>query len=252
MSPGREIERTANKVAQVTLVFWVIKICATTLGETAGDLMSMSLQIGYALSTLILTGVLCIVLALQVSSRRFQPWIYWSAILATSVTGTTTSDFLDRTLELGYACGSLLLLSGLALTLFFWRRTEGSLSVSHISTRKAELFYWLAILLSNTLGTALGDFIANGAHLGFLGGSALIGSLLACVVLARYLTPISGVCLFWAALILTRPLGATVGDLLTKPSAAGGLAFGTVAASTVLAATMALFIALSRRQAERS
>lgn len=238
----------ANKVAQVTLAFWIIKICATTLGETAGDLLSMTWHIGYALSSLLLAGLLCAVLALQMAARQFQPWLYWSVILATSVTGTTTSDFIDRTLGFGYALGALILLSGLGLVLFIWRRVEGTLSVSDISTRRAELFYWLAILLSNTLGTALGDFLANGAGLGFSGGSALIGGLLALVVLARYLTPISGVYLFWAALVLTRPLGATVGDLLTKPLAAGGLAFGTIAASITLGIAMILGIAFSSRQ----
>lgn len=244
--------RTLNKVARINFMFWVIKICATTLGETGGDLLSMTLHIGYAFSSLILISLFFAVLTLQLMSRQFRPWLYWAVILATSVSGTTSSDFLDRTLGLGYAWSSLSLFAGLCLVLAVWRAVEGTLSVDNISTRRAELFYWLAILLSNTLGTALGDFLASDSGLGYAGGSSLIGGLIALVVLARYRTSISGITLFWIALVLTRPFGATLGDLLTKPAAVGGLDLGTIAASIVLGSTMIVSIILSSRTAQRS
>lgn len=224
-----------NKVAQVTISFWIMKICATTLGETAGDLLSMTMNIGYAKSSMILVGLFLLSLVAQLRERRFRPALYWIVILTTSTAGTTMSDFMDRTLKLGYATGSLILIACLILVLTAWRLSQKTLSVTIIKTRKAELFYWVAILVSNTLGTAVGDFLADDSGLGFLGGAALIGSLLTLVVLATYLTSLDRVILFWTAFILTRPFGATFGDLLTKPADRGGLGFGTIGSSAILA-----------------
>lgn len=186
-----------KKIPAVTLLFWVMKICATTLGETAGDLLSMTLNVGYGVSSLILFSIFLAVLAGQLAVRRYVPVLYWAVILATSTAGTTLSDYMDRTLGLGYAAGAALLVTLLLLTLGLWWQSEKSLSVNDIKTRKGELFYWTAILFSNTLGTALGDFLADDSGLGFGGGALLIGSLLAVVVLARYVTRVPGVLLFW-------------------------------------------------------
>jgi len=238
-----------NKVAEVTLSFWIMKICATTLGETAGDLLSMTMRVGYALSSAILLGVFVIMLAIQLLSRKFRPHLYWSVVLLTSTAGTTMSDFMDRTLGLGYAKGSLILLCCLLLVLAAWRWTEKTLSVSSIQTTRAEVFYWLAILCSNTLGTALGDFLADDSGLGFLGGAALIAGLIGVVGILFFYTKCSRVALFWIAFVLTRPFGATFGDLLTKPVAKGGLNFGTVWSSVFLAAILvALVVYASRKE----
>ena len=232
-----------NKVAQVTAGFWVMKICATTLGETAGDLLSMTMKVGYAVSSLILIGLFLATLAGQLLSKRFHPALYWTVVLSTSTAGTTMSDYMDRTLGLGYAKGSLLLVLGLSAVLLAWRLSEKSLSVSHIQKPRAELFYWTAILFSNTLGTALGDFLADDSGLGFLGGACLIGGLLALAVAAFRFTRLDRVLLFWIAFVLTRPFGATFGDLLTKSRDKGGLDFGTVGSSLILAALLVGFIA---------
>lgn len=233
----------ANKLPMLTVAFWVMKICATTLGETAGDLLSMTMDVGYAASTAILMGAFAVALTGQLAAKKYHPALYWSVILATSTAGTTMSDFMDRTLELGYATGSAILAGILVLVLGVWRFSGESLSVNEIRTRKVECFYWTAILFSNTLGTALGDFLADDSGLGFMGGALLIGSLLAVVVLAYYVTPISRVALFWVAFVLTRPFGATLGDVLTKPFEKGGLNFGTVGSSAVLAAVLAVLVA---------
>ena len=223
-----------NKIAQVTLLFWITKICATTLGETAGDLLAQTMNVGYGTSSLILLGLFLVVLAGQLAVSRYIPALYWATILATSTAGTTMSDYMDRTLGLGYATGSLILVSLLGLVLGLWWLREKSLSVTEIRTRTGEVFYWAAILVSNTLGTALGDFLADDSGLGFGGGALLIGGLLAVLVLAYYFTGISRVLLFWAAFVLTRPFGATFGDLLTKPTAKQGLGFGTEGSSLIL------------------
>ncbi|HEY9036619.1 MAG TPA: hypothetical protein VIM96_07890 [Pseudomonadales bacterium] len=224
-----------NKVAAITFTFWVMKICATTLGETAGDLLSMTMNVGYGISSLILLGLFLVSLAAQLMSQQFHPLLYWTVILTTSTAGTTLSDFMDRTLGLGYMTGAIILACGLMTVLAIWRYSEKSLSVSHISSRKAEVFYWIAILFSNTLGTAVGDFLADDSGLGFLGGALLIGSLIVMTVLIAYFTRVNRVLLFWIAFVLTRPFGATFGDLLTKPLDHGGLGFGTVGSSAVLA-----------------
>jgi uncharacterized membrane-anchored protein len=236
-----------NKVAAITLSFWIMKICATTLGETAGDLLSMTLNVGYAISTVILMSVFLATLVLQLRSRHFHPALYWLVILSTSTAGTTMSDFMDRTLGLGYAMGSAILVSCLIVVLTVWRLTEKTLSVNAIQTTRAEVFYWVVVLFSNTLGTALGDYLADDSGLGFLGGAMLIGSLLAGVTTLYYTTNMNRVVLFWLAFVLTRPFGATFGDLLTKPLDGGGLGFGTIGSSAVLAVILVAMIVFSVR-----
>lgn len=234
-----------NKLPQITLAFWVMKICATTLGETAGDLLSMTLDIGYALSSLLLISLFVISLLGQLRARSYQPALYWTVILTTSTAGTTISDFMDRSLGLGYAAGALVLISLLVGVLTAWRLSEKSLSVDHINSRRGELFYWGAILVSNTLGTALGDYLADDSGLGFAGGALLIGSLLAVVAMAYYRTKLSRVALFWIAFVLTRPFGATLGDVLTKSTEKGGLALGTIGSSAVLASVLAVMVCMA-------
>ncbi len=236
-----------NKLPEITLAFWVMKICATTLGETAGDLLSMTLNVGYAMSSLILISAFLVTLGLQLFSKSHNPVLYWIVILSTSTAGTTMSDFMDRTLGLGYASGSLILISLLIAIFAVWRLSEKSLSVESIHTTKGELFYWTAILISNTLGTALGDYLADDSGLGFAGGALLIGSAIAAVVLAKFYTRISGVLLFWVAFVLTRPFGATLGDFLTKSHEKGGLDFGTIGSSLVLAAVLVVLVAFAAK-----
>lgn len=238
MSDPAPVATAASKVAQVTLAFWVMKICATTLGETAGDLLSMTLHVGYARSSLILLGLFVLVLGLQLAARGFNPVLYWSVILATSTAGTTMSDYMDRTLGLGYATGASLLAGSLVLVLAIWQLSEKTISVDAIRSGRAEAFYWAAILLSNTLGTALGDYLADDSGLGFLGGALLIAALIAATAMAAWQTRIDRVALFWLAFVLTRPFGATFGDLLTKPVSHGGLGFGTLGSSLALAAIL--------------
>ena len=238
-------EISVNKIAVVTLSFWIMKICATTLGETAGDLLSMTLNIGYALSSIILIGCFFISVVIQLKATRFHPILYWIVILTTSTAGTTMSDFMDRTLGLGYTRGSLILVTCLVIVLLVWRFSEKTLSVNNIRSTKAEMFYWTAILFSNTLGTALGDFLADDSGLGFLGGAALIAAAIGLIILAYFFTSINRVTLFWVAFVLTRPFGATFGDLLTKPVTKGGLNFGTIGSSLILAIMLAVLIAYS-------
>jgi uncharacterized membrane-anchored protein len=234
-----------KKIPEITFLFWLMKICATTLGETAGDLLSMTLNVGYAISTFILIIGFLITLFGQLLLKNYVPAIYWLVILSTSTAGTTLSDFMDRTLGLGYATGSLILISLLVITLFIWYKLEKSLSVSDIKTKRGELFYWTAILVSNTLGTALGDYLADDSGLGFSGGAILIGSLLLIIVLAYYFTKISTILLFWIAFVLTRPFGATFGDLLTKSTEKGGLNFGTIGSSLILFSVLLLLVLYS-------
>jgi uncharacterized membrane-anchored protein len=228
----------ARKIPAVTAAFWVMKICATTLGETAGDLLSMTLDVGYAASSLILIGFFLATLVGQLAAKRYVPALFWAVIVSTSTAGTTISDYMDRTLELGYTTGALLLAGLLVGVLLVWRAVEGTVSIDRVATRRAEVFYWSAILVSNTLGTALGDFLADDSGLGFAGGAVLIGGLLALVLAATYLTRFSRVALFWIAFVLTRPFGATMGDVLTKSQDRGGLALGTRGSSAVLAAVL--------------
>ena len=234
-----------NKVASVTILFWIMKICATTLGETAGDLLSMTMNVSYAISSIILLSFFFVVLIIQLLTKKFHPIIYWLVILATSTAGTTMSDFMDRTLGLGYATGSMILVVLLIITLFIWKQTEKSLSVTDIKSTRGEIFYWTAILFSNTLGTALGDFLADNSGLGFIGGAILIDSLLILTVIAYRFTKISTVILFWSAFVLTRPFGATFGDLLTKTHEKGGLNFGTIGSSSILFGILSILVFLS-------
>lgn len=245
----------AGKVPAVTLAFWVIKIVATTLGETGGDVLSMTLKLGYLLSTVFFFGVFAVAVFAQVSARRFHPFLYWTVILATTTAGTTLSDYLDRTAGLGYLGGSALLITLLVAILAVWRLTLGSVAVDHIEDRRAETFYWITILVSNTLGTALGDYAADNTwhvngrafELGYEGGALVFSAGLALIAGLYFFTKVSRTVLFWCAFVLTRPLGATVGDLLTKPHDHGGLALGTIAASTVLAVFLVAAVAWTYR-----
>lgn len=231
-----------NKLPQITLAFWVMKICATTLGETAGDLLSMTLNVGYAISSLILISVFVLTLIAQLMSKTYKPLLYWIVILSTSTAGTTMSDFMDRTLELGYATGSVILIAILLAIFAAWRLSGDSLNVTKVQSFRGEMFYWMAILFSNTLGTALGDYLADDSGLGFAGGALLIGSAIGVVVLLKYFTKISTVALFWVAFVLTRPFGATLGDLMTKSHEKGGLDFGTIGSSAVLGGILLVMI----------
>ncbi len=231
-----------SKLPQVTLLFWIMKIAATTLGETAGDLLSMTLKVGYAVSSMILIGMFFVTLVTQLSSKKYHPLLYWTVILSTSTAGTTMSDFMDRTLGLGYAKGTLILITILTAIFIYWRYSDHSFSVQNITTFKVELLYWTAILFSNTLGTALGDLLADSSGLGFMGGALLIGGLLTLTVLTNYFTPISKTLLFWIAFVLTRPFGATMGDVLTKSHEKGGLNFGTIGSSLVLGFILIILI----------
>jgi uncharacterized membrane-anchored protein len=239
---------SANKIPQITFAFWVMKICATTLGETGGDLLSMTLNIGYAVSSLLLLGVFMITLVAQLAAKSFHPMLYWAVITSTSTAGTTMSDYIDRTLDMGYVAGTLMLSSMLICILVVWRISTGSLRVDRITNFKSEVFYWTAILFSNTLGTALGDFLADSSGLGFAGGALLISSLLTVIVLLHFFTQTPKTLLFWLAFVLTRPFGATMGDLLTKTHEKGGFGFGTIGSSGVLATVLIVFILLSTNQ----
>lgn len=231
-----------NKVAKVTIFFWIIKICATTLGETFADQLSQTMKWGYALPSLLLLCFFFVTLGVQLWSRKFNPFVYWLVIVSTSTAGTAMSDFMDRTLGWGYMKGSLALISCLSIVLLVWRLTEGTLSVDNIKTRRAELFYWFAILFSNTLGTALGDFTSDDLHLGFMRSAALYGGAIALTALAFSLNRANRVLWFWIAFILTRPFGAAFGDVFTKARDKGGLGFGTLGPSLVLASLLAFFV----------
>lgn len=227
-------DKFLSKVPQVTAWFWAIKICATTLGETASDHLAHTLGLGYAATASVVGVLFLVTLALQLRAEGHHPWRFWPVILTTSIAGTAISDYMDRTMGLGYTAGSLILVALLAAILVLWRAAGGVLSVSEIRTRRDESLYWAAILVSNTLGTALGDFLADDSGLGFAGGAALIAGLLAVVLALRWTGRVPAVGLFWAAFILTRPLGATVGDLLTKTHEQGGLDLGTLGSTAAL------------------
>jgi uncharacterized membrane-anchored protein len=226
-----------SKLPALTAMYWLLKITATTVGETAGDLMSMTMEVGYALSTVILMTLFFASAAAQLVAKRHQPWLYWTVILTSSTAGTTMSDWMDRTLGLGYLTGSLILIGLLLAILLYWRfLTPHSMSVTFIRDRKIELLYWIAILFSNTLGTALGDYLADDSGLGFAAIAAILAGSLLVILALNYLTNISKVLLFWVAFVQTRPFGATMGDTLTKTPAQGGLGFGTIGTSAVLIA----------------
>ena len=245
-------EHALAKFPVVTLGFWLIKIAATTLGETGGDAVSMSMNLGYLVGTAIFAAIFLAAVVAQVKAKDFHPFLYWTTIIATTTVGTTLADFADRSLGIGYAGGSSLLLALLLGSLFVWHRTLGSVSVSTVSSPKAEAFYWLTIMFSQTLGTALGDWTADTAGLGYTGAAVVFGGLLALVVAAYYWTSVSRTLLFWAAFILTRPLGAVVGDFLDKPVSAGGLALSRYSASAALLTFIVVAILLFRQRAART
>ena len=245
-------EHALAKVPEVTLGFWLIKIAATTPGETGGDAVSMSMNLGYLVGTAIFAAIFLAAVVAQVKAKDFHPFLYWTTIIATTTVGTTLADFADRSLGIGYAGGSSLLLALLLGSLFVWHRTLGSVSVSTVSSPKAEAFYWLTIMFSQTLGTALGDWTADTAGLGYTGAAVVFGGLLALVVAAYYWTSVSRTLLFWAAFILTRPLGAVVGDFLDKPVSAGGLALSRYSASAALLTFIVVAILLFRQRAART
>lgn len=255
--PDTECEHAASlevlsKVPAVTLGFWVIKVLATTLGETAGDTVSMTMSLGYLAGTAIFAAILGVLVALQVRAKRFHPLLYWAAIIASTTAGTTLADFATRSLGIGYTGGSALLLTAVLASLAVWKLVVGSVSSDHIAEPRVELFYWLTITLSQTLGTALGDWTADTGGLGYLGAAVVFGALLAIVAGLAVWTRINRVLLFWAAFILTRPLGAVVGDFLDKPLSHGGLAFSRPLASAVLAAGILVLIFLLPQKAGRA
>jgi uncharacterized membrane-anchored protein len=241
-----------SKVPEVTLVFWIIKIAATTLGETAGDAVSMSMNLGYLVGTAIFSAIFFIVVTAQIKAQRFHPLLYWATIIATTTVGTTLADFADRSLGIGYTGGATLLFALLMASLAVWHKVLGSVSVSTVSSPKAEMFYWITIMFSQTLGTALGDWTADTAGLGYGGGAIIFGSLLAIMAAAYYWTKISRTALFWAAFILTRPLGAVLGDFLDKPVDHGGLALSRYSASAGLFAVMLACILLFPQRAGKA
>ena len=240
------------KVPEVTLLFWIIKIAATTLGETGGDAVSMSMQLGYPTATAIFTVVVLVAVTAQIRARAFHPLLYWATIIATTTVGTTLADFADRSLGIGYAGGSALLLALLLGSLLAWHHTLGSVSVDTVGSPRAEVFYWVTIMFSQTLGTALGDWTANTAGLGYTGAAVVFAALLALVVAAYLWTQVSRTLLLWAAFILTRPLGAVVGDFLDKPASAGGLALSRYSASAALFAFIAVCVLVFRQRAAAS
>lgn len=246
-----DAQKALSKVPQVTLAFWVIKILATTLGETGGDTVSMQLKLGYAVATAIFLAFFFVTLVAQVASKRFHPLFYWACVVATTTVGTTTSDYIDRTLGLGYVTSSAILLAMVFAILFIWRRTTGDITVDRITSRSNELFYWVTILVSNTLGTALGDFTATNLGAGFEGGALIFSGLIALVAALHFLTKAPTAILFWAAYVLTRPLGATLGDLLTKPVANGGLNLSRLNSSLAIAVLMIAGVWLTERHLAR-
>ena len=244
-----KFESTMSKVPAVTLGFWLIKILATTLGETGGDTVSMTMDMGYLVSTAIFLSLLVVLVVLQIVARKFHPFLYWATIVASTTAGTTMADFADRSLGIGYTGGSALLLGCLLATLGLWYWSEGTVSVETVNKPKVEAFYWATITFSQTLGTALGDWMADTSGLGYLGAAAVFLGALAVVAAAYYWTSMSRVALFWAAFILTRPLGATVGDFFDKPLDHGGLNISRPVASAIIAVVMVSLVMLIPQRA---
>ena len=242
-------EHALSKVPEVTLMFWIIKIAATTLGETGGDAVTMSMKLGYLVGTVIFAVVFIVAVTAQIRAKAFHPALYWITIIATTTVGTTLADFADRSLGIGYAGGSSLLLALLLISLFVWYRALGSVSVDTVSSPKAEMFYWVTIMFSQTLGTALGDWMADTAGFGYTGAALVFGALIALIAAAYFWTNVSRTFLFWAAFILTRPLGATLGDFLDKPVHSGGLALSRYSASAALLAFILTGLLMFRQRA---
>jgi uncharacterized membrane-anchored protein len=243
------VKAIAGKVPEITIAFWIIKIAATTLGETGGDALSMSLNLGYAVSTIVFLACFLAAVTAQIQAKTFHRFLYWTVIVATTTLGTTMADFADRSLGMGYAGGSLILLSMLAVVLGWWRWAAGSISFRDITSPKVEMFYWATILFSNTLGTALGDWLADTEGVGYERGALFFAGALTLVAAAYFFTKTPRTLLFWAAFILTRPLGATLGDCLTKPRAAGGLDLSRFTSSAVIAVFMVGCILLTSQRA---
>jgi uncharacterized membrane-anchored protein len=242
-----------SKVPAVTFVFWVIKVLATTLGETGGDTLSMSMNLGYLLSTGIFAVIFVAAVIVQVRAKKFHPVIYWVTIVATTTVGTTLADFADRSLGIGYAGGTTILLVMLMASLWIWKRNLGSVAVDTVNSPRSEMYYWVTIMCSQTLGTALGDWTADTAGIGYGGGIFVFGGLLAVIAAIYYFTKTSHTLLFWPAFILTRPLGAVVGDFLDKPKDAGGLALSRYSASAALVVLMVIFVfAFPHKPAKRA
>ncbi len=237
-----------NKVAQITILFWLLKIVATTLGETLGDFLSMTVNLGYAIGIAITASFFLLVLMMQLLVKKYMPLIYWLVIIGTTTLGTEISDFIDRSLHLGYAWGSLVLVAGLFGTLFLWHKKYNSLEVYPITEKNKELYYWVAILFSNSLGTAFGDFLSDNIGLSYLYGAIITGAIILVVVLIHYYTNINHIVLFWIAFIFTRPFGATFGDFLTKPLEKGGLSFSRLTSSLISLGVMAVLLIVSNRQ----
>jgi len=248
---NNEQREILSKVPEVTLIFWIIKIFATTLGETGGDALSMSMHLGYLLSTGIFAAIFIAAVVVQILAKKFHPVIYWTTIIATTTVGTTLADFADRSLGIGYAGGTTILFAMLMASLLLWYRTLGSVAVDTVSSPRSEMFYWITIMFSQTLGTALGDWTADTAGLGYSGGAIVFGAMLAAIAVAYYRSRISRTILFWAAFILTRPLGAVVGDFLDKPVSNGGLALSRFSASATLLMLIAFCIFFFSHQPAR-
>ena len=241
-----------SKVPEVTLIFWIMKILATTLGETGGDTVSMSMNLGYLVGTGIFAVIFVVAVIAQISAKKFHPVLYWTTIVATTTVGTTLADFADRSLGIGYAGGTTILFTLLMASLFLWHRTLGSVAVDTVNTPKSEMFYWVTIMFSQTLGTALGDWTADTAGIGYVGGAIVFGTMLAIIAVAYYRTSISRTILFWAAFILTRPLGAVVGDFLDKPINQGGLNLSRyLASATILVLIVFCIFIFSHKPAKR-
>ncbi|HEY2899023.1 MAG TPA: hypothetical protein VGL59_00495 [Polyangia bacterium] len=249
MNPTKD--EALAKVPEATLVFWTIKILATTVGETAGDAVSMSMNLGYLVGSAIFALIFVVAASIQIVTKKFHPVIYWITIIATTTVGTTMADFADRSLGIGYAGGTAILFVLLLTSLFTWSRTLGSVALETVHSPGAESFYWVTIMFSQTLGTALGDWTADTAGFGYKGGALLFGVMLAVIAVAYYRTKVSHTILFWAAFIVTRPLGAVLGDFLDKPLSAGGLALSRYSASAVLLLLIAAFICFSTQRAAR-
>ncbi|MGB4845009.1 MAG: hypothetical protein WBP16_11120 [Ferruginibacter sp.] len=244
--------KSLNKVAQISLLFWLMKIVATTLGETLGDFISMTLNWGYTAGIGITLLFFVAVLITQLTVKKYVPLVYWLVIIGTTTLGTEISDYIDRTLHLGYASGSLLLISCLLITLFLWNKKYKNLEIYPISEGRKEIYYWVAILFSNSLGTAFGDFLSDNMGLTYLNGAMITGAVILIVILLHYFTKINHILLFWIAFIFTRPFGATFGDFLTKPLSKGGLELGTLQSSMVSIGIMAILISISHKQHKES
>lgn len=244
-------QQVPSKVPEVTLLFWIIKIAATTLGETGGDSVTMTLGWGYLAGTALFLGLLVALVIAQILAKKFHPFLYWATIVASTTFGTTMADFADRSLGIGYTGGSLLLFACLVTVLGLWYWSQGTISVNTVSTPKVEAFYWAAITFSQTLGTALGDWIADTGGLGYEGGALVFAAGLTVIAALYFWTDVSRVLLFWAAFILTRPLGATIGDYLDKPLSEGGLALSRPLASVMIAAFILVCLIVLPQRAGR-